>query len=90
MRFACRPRCEYIVTNRKRLAAARWQQRQRDCVPLLGLLIAETQPSIDDVMSGGAVLGCHRARKTVTVAPGNGAKHVATSRTATERSSGLC
>ena len=50
MRFACRPRCEYIVTHRKRLAAARWQQRQRDCLPLLGLLIAETQPSIDDVM----------------------------------------
>ena len=49
-RFACRSRCEYIVTNRKRFAAARWQQRQRDCLPLLGLRIAETQPSIDDVM----------------------------------------
>jgi len=50
MRFACRPRCAYIVTNRKRLAAARWQRRQRECFPLLGPLIAETQPSIDDVM----------------------------------------
>ena len=50
MRFARRPRCAYIVTNRKRLAAARWQRRQRECLPLLGPLIAETQPSIDDVM----------------------------------------
>lgn len=50
MRFACRPRCAYIVTDRKRSAAARWQRRQRECFPLLGSLIVETQPSIDDVM----------------------------------------
>ena len=50
MRFSPRPRCEYIVTDRKRSAAARWQRRQRECFPLLGTLIAETQPSIDDVM----------------------------------------
>ena len=50
MRFSCRPRCAYTVTNRKRLAAARWQRRQRESLPLLGSLIAETQPSIDDVM----------------------------------------
>ena len=50
MRFTCRPRCAYLVTDRKRAAAARWQKRQRDNVPLLAPLIASTQPSIDDVM----------------------------------------
>ena len=50
MRFVRRPRCAYIVTDRKRSAAARWQRRQRECFPLLGTLIAEAQPSIDHVM----------------------------------------
>ena len=41
----------YTVTDRKRAAARRWQQRQRDALPLFGELIAEQQPSIDQVMS---------------------------------------
>jgi len=51
MRFTRRPRCEYIVTDRKRAAAVRLQRRQRDKLPLLAPLIAETQPSIDTLMT---------------------------------------
>jgi hypothetical protein len=51
MRFTRRPRCEYTVTNRKRAAAVRLQRRQREALPLLGPLIAETQPQIDVVMA---------------------------------------
>jgi hypothetical protein len=51
MRFARRPRCDYTVTDRKRAAALRLQRRQRDSLPLLAPLIAETQPSIDEVMN---------------------------------------
>jgi hypothetical protein len=78
MRFASRPRCEYIVTHRKRLAAARWQQRQRDCFPLLGLLIAQTQLSIDDVMDRRVQCWLSRSKQIVTIVPGNGAKRIAT------------
>jgi hypothetical protein len=51
MRFTRRPRHEYVVTDRKRAAAARAQRRQREAVPLLAPLIAETQPPIEAVMS---------------------------------------
>lgn len=51
MRFTTRPRCEYTVTDRKRAAALRLQRRQRDKLPLLASLIAETQPGIDEVMT---------------------------------------
>jgi hypothetical protein len=51
MRFTRRPRCGYTVTDRKRAAALRLQRRQRDSLPLLPPLIAETQPSIDEVMT---------------------------------------
>jgi hypothetical protein len=51
MRFARRPRAVYTVTDRKRAAAARLQRRQRERLPLLGSLIAETQPDIDTLMS---------------------------------------
>ncbi len=50
MRFKRQLRYDYTVTDRKRSAAIRWQRRQRDALPLLGELIAETQPSIDEVM----------------------------------------
>ncbi len=52
MRFTRRPRCPYIVTDRKRAAALRLQRRQRDKLPLLAPLIAQAQPSIDAVMTG--------------------------------------
>lgn len=51
MRFTPRPRCPYHVTDRKRAAASRLQRRQRDALPLLAPLIAERQPSIDEVMT---------------------------------------
>ena len=51
MRFAPGWRCEYTVTDRKRAAAVRLQRRQREALPLLGPLIAETQPSIDSLMA---------------------------------------
>jgi Uma2 family endonuclease len=50
MRFKRCPRTPYLVTDRKRVAARRWQQRQRDAAPLLAELVAEQQPSIDQVM----------------------------------------
>lgn len=50
MRFKRQLRYDYTVTDRKRSAASRWQRRQREALPLLGELIAETQPSIDEVM----------------------------------------
>lgn len=51
MRFTRRPRCGYEVTDRKRAAAARWQRRRREALPLLAPLIAEAQPGIDAVMA---------------------------------------
>ena len=39
------------MTDRKRAAAVRLQRRQRDKLPLLAPLIAETQPGIDEVMT---------------------------------------
>jgi hypothetical protein len=51
MRFARRSRCDYTVTDRKRAVAVRLQRRQRDSLPLLAPLIAETQPNIDAVMN---------------------------------------
>jgi len=51
MRLKHRPRSEYAVTDRKRAAARRMQQRQRDSLPLLAELIAETQPGIDELMA---------------------------------------
>jgi len=51
MRFTHRPRCEYTVTDRKRAAAVRLHRRQRDKLPLLASLIAETQSSIDALMT---------------------------------------
>ncbi len=51
MRFTRRGRHEYEDTRRKRLAASRSQQRQRDALPLLAPLVAEQQPTIDQVMT---------------------------------------
>jgi hypothetical protein len=51
MRCKRRLRTDYAVTDRKRAAARRMQQRQRDTVPLLAELVAETQPSIADLMA---------------------------------------
>ena len=51
MRFSRRPRCEYTVTDRKRAAAVRLHRRHREKLPLLAPLIAETQPSIDHLMT---------------------------------------
>ena len=51
MRFTRRPRCEYTVTDRKRAGVVRLHRRQRERLPLLGLLIAETQPDVEQVMT---------------------------------------
>jgi hypothetical protein len=50
VRLRRRPRTPYIVTNRKRAAARRLQQRQRDFLPLLAEFVAEQQPCIDQLM----------------------------------------
>jgi len=51
MRFKRLARTPYIVTDRKRSAARRWQMRQREATPLLAVLVAEQQVPIDDVMA---------------------------------------
>jgi hypothetical protein len=51
MRFKRQPRHEYEDTRRKRLAALRWQQRERDSFPLLAAEIGRRQPDIDTIMS---------------------------------------
>lgn len=52
MRFKRWPRIEaFEDTNRKRAAAARSQQKARDKLPLLSAIVAEQQPTIDDVMT---------------------------------------
>ncbi|WP_262300131.1 hypothetical protein [Microvirga sesbaniae] len=51
MKFAPRPDYgSFQDTRRKRLAAERRQQRERDSAPLLAVLIEAQQPSIDEVM----------------------------------------
>ncbi|MGH7080882.1 MAG: hypothetical protein ACREFV_00275 [Acetobacteraceae bacterium] len=50
MRFRRRPRVPFTVTERKYAAALRSQQRQRGAVPLLNVLVAERQPSIEQLM----------------------------------------
>ena len=50
VRFKRRPRTPYTVTDRKRAAARRLQQRQREALPLLAALVAEQQPCIDQLM----------------------------------------
>ena len=52
MRFTRQQRHDYEVTDRKRQAAARWQQRERESLPLLAAEIAAQQPAIDAVMAG--------------------------------------
>jgi hypothetical protein len=50
VRFKRHERHEFEDTRLKRLAALRSQQRQRDMLPLLAAIVAETQPDIDTVM----------------------------------------
>ncbi len=54
MRFKKQPRHPFEDTRRKRLAALRSQQRQRDALPLLAPLIAAKQPTVDQVMTDRA------------------------------------
>lgn len=51
MRFKRYIRTDYEITDRKRLAAARKQERERDALPLFAQEIAAEQPAIDDVMA---------------------------------------
>ncbi len=51
MRFKQLARTPYIVTDRKRSAARRWQMRQHEATPLLAVLVAEQQVPIDEVMA---------------------------------------
>ena len=55
MRFRKRERYgAFQDTSRKRAAAGRAQQKQRDALPLFAEQIAEAQPSIDQVMADRA------------------------------------
>lgn len=55
MRFKKRERYgAFEDTSRKRAAAGRAQQKQRDALPLFAEQIAEAQPSIDQVMAARA------------------------------------
>lgn len=48
-------RQKFTDTTRKRAGVLRHQKRQRDRLPLLAPLIAETQPSVDDEMAHRAL-----------------------------------
>lgn len=54
MRFSRYGRSAFMDTARKRAAAERRQQREREAFPLLAGFIAAEQPSIDDVMNARA------------------------------------
>ena len=56
MRFQKQERHDYEDTRRKRLAVLRWQQNQRDRLPLLAAQIEAGQPPVDAVMSGRVAL----------------------------------
>jgi hypothetical protein len=51
MRFKPQARHGYEDTRRKRLAALRWQQKERDSFPLLAAEIGRRQPGIDTIMA---------------------------------------
>jgi hypothetical protein len=51
MRFKPIARYGFEDTRRKKLAALRSEQRQRDSLPLLAEIIRETQPEIDQLMT---------------------------------------
>lgn len=51
MRFARWPRRTYVVTDRKRAAAARAQRREREALPLLAGIVAECHPPVEAVMA---------------------------------------
>jgi hypothetical protein len=51
MRFTKQPRHQYEDTRRKRLAALRRQQRERESFPLIAAEIGEKQPDIDTIMA---------------------------------------
>lgn len=51
VRFARWPRHAYVVTDRKRAAAARAQRREREALPLLAGIVAEGQPPVEAVMA---------------------------------------
>ena len=51
MRFTRHQRHEYEDTRLKRLAALRWQKKQRDSLPLFAAEIGAQQPDIDSVMA---------------------------------------
>lgn len=54
MRFIRGPRHQFTATERKRSAVLVRQRKDREALPLLGEIIAETQPSVDEVMEARA------------------------------------
>ncbi len=54
MRFKRDRRHPFIDTPRKRAALRRKQEKERDALPLLADLVAETQPDEDEVVRGRA------------------------------------
>ena len=55
MRFKRSPRHSFTDTSRKRAALRRKQRLEREALPLLAELVAEVQPSEDEVMDARAI-----------------------------------
>jgi hypothetical protein len=66
MGFKKQERHAYEDTHRKRLAALRWQRRERERFPLLAAEIAEHQPGIDSIMAARIGLWIEQSKATRT------------------------
>lgn len=64
MRFKRCERHAFIDTSRKRAALRRKQRLEREALPLLADLVAEAQPSEDDVMKARAVQWLEHERRS--------------------------
>ena len=64
MRFKRSPRHPFTDTSRKRAALRRKQRLEREALPLLAELVAEAQPSEDEVMDARAVRWLEQERRS--------------------------
>lgn len=64
MRFKRSPRHPFTDTSRKRAALRRKQRLEREALPLLAELVAEAQPTEDEVMDARAIRWIEQERRS--------------------------
>lgn len=64
MRFKRQPRFAFTDTSRKRAALRRKQANERDALPLLAQIVAEAQPTEDEVMTARAAMWTKTERES--------------------------